>query len=192
MSLLAATTAGASAVPIESSLFLAEASPSLFSDEETPLESLFFASMTGDVERALSALSRGADPNVANARGITPLLVACGGVGPVGMLEALLSAGAGCDSADPDGWTPLTYAASSGQLALMDTLIASGANVSGGENRPIDAWTPLARAAYRGHVNAVILLMKSGARIEDLVSGKSAVEWASDAGHHDVVLQLLK
>ena len=180
-------------MPAESSLSAAAASPAIdtgFCDEETPLESLFFASMTGDVERAMSALSRGADPNVANARGITPLLVACGGVGPVGMLEALLGAGAGCDSADPEGWTPLTYAASSGQLALMDTLLAGGANASGVENRPIDAWTPLARAAYRGHGNAVILLIKAGAQRDGLVMGKTALEWATDAGHQDVV-QLL-
>ena len=182
MALLAAGAGaiGAGAITVKS----LGASSSIYL-EETPLESLFFASMTGDVSRAREALVAGADPNVANAHGITPLLVACGGVGPVGMLDALLAAGADADSTDPAGWTALTYAASSGQMALMETLLAAGASANGLLNRPTAAWTPLARAAHRGHALAVQRLLDAGAVRSELVEGRTPLEWAVAAGHED-------
>jgi ankyrin repeat protein len=158
---------------------------------DTPNEELFFAAMTGDVERAAAALRLGADPNVANTHGITPLLVACGGVGPVAMLEALIAGGAFADAPDPAGWTPLTYAASSGQLALMSTLLAAGARASGAPGRRDDsAWTPLARAAHRGHAAAVRALLDAGALKHETVGGKTPLQWAQAAGHEDAVVEL--
>ena len=75
--------------------------------------------------------------NHANANGITPLLVCCGGMGPPAMVALLLERGARVDFADSQGWTPLVFVSSSGQLPLLEQLLQAGADVNGccGEDR---------------------------------------------------------
>ncbi len=58
---------------------------------------LIEATMVGDVELARVALASGADPNYSNSHGMCPLLVCCGGSGPVEMLDILIAAGARVD-----------------------------------------------------------------------------------------------
>jgi ankyrin repeat protein len=151
----------------------------------SPDAALFESTMVGDVDGAASALAAGASPHYRNAHGITPLLVACGGVGPLAMVQLLLSAGAGVDSADPAGWTPLVYVASSGQLLLMEALLEAGAAVEGARG-----WTPLARAAYRGQVAAVARLLRAGADPAAAVEGRDCAALAEAGGHAEVVALL--
>lgn len=114
-----------------------------------------------DVELAIRALAAGADPNYENAQGMRPLLVCCGGAGPIEMVDLLLKAGARVGDADKTGWTALHFAASSGQEGIVTRLIAAGA--------PLNAatmdrgWTPLTRATYRACPHIIKLLIASGA-----------------------------
>lgn len=171
--LLLMFAARAASAPLESDFY------------ETPSEALFFACMTGDVERAAAALTAGAAVDARNAHGITPLLVACGGVGPADLVRLLLTSGASADGCDAQGWTPLVYAASSGQLALMNELLSAGADVNAQGNN--GGWTPLARAAFRGHPLAITLLISAGAHADQIAEGRTPRAWAEAGGHDDAV-----
>jgi ankyrin repeat protein len=123
--------------------------------------SLFEAAMTGDVEAAAESLAAGADINYRNAAGVTPLIVACGGMGPIAQIEQLLSAGADVHAEDTAGWTALHYVCSTGVSQLLHPLLEAGAKV----NIPTKdkGWTPLTRAAFRGNEDAVRILLTRGA-----------------------------
>ncbi len=155
---------------------------------DDPTSSLFLAAMTGDTERAIAALDAGAPAASRNAHGLSPLHVVAGGVGPPALLTALLAAGVAVDSEDSEGWTALIYVASSGQLALLELLLAGGANPH--HQARVRGWTALTRAAYRGQAGAVRLLLKAGARASDTTEGKTALEWAREMGHAEAVLAL--
>lgn len=150
-------------------------------------QELFFATMTGDVEKAEEALKDGADPNFQNSNGMTPLLVCSGGVGPPAMADLLLRSGAHVDHPDPAGWTPLLFISSSGQLPLLDTLLKHGADPNAVAHADEKKWTPLLRATYRGHAHVVERLLAHGAdaavRAPD---GASVLEVAQRAGHMHV------
>ena len=88
--------------------------------------------MTGDVSAARAALAAGAAVDHRNANGISPLLVCAGGMGPPALVELLLANGAAADGADRQGWSPLTFVCSSGQLPLVELLLGAGADVDGG------------------------------------------------------------
>lgn len=63
-------------------------------------DALWHAVMTQDVDAAAHALAHGADANRANPFAMTPLIVACAGMGPVPMLDLLLRHGARHDVRD--------------------------------------------------------------------------------------------
>lgn len=74
-----------------------------------------------------------------------------------GIVESLLSAGA---EIDPEGWTPLIYAAFSGRANIVRLLIEREANV---EARAPNGMTALMVAAQNGHAKAVDALLEGGA-----------------------------
>jgi ankyrin repeat protein len=63
------------------------------------------------------------------------------------------------DSRDPDGITPLSYAAKNGHTLLAAILLAKGADATAGSN---DGRKPLHRAARKGHAGVVRLLLNAG------------------------------
>jgi ankyrin repeat protein len=147
------------------------------------------ATMVGDEEGAREALAQGANPNYVNENGITPLLVCCGGVGPASLVAALLRAGARHDLCDPTGWSPLIFVASSGQIPLLEHLLAAGADVN---HRAKDkGWSPLTRAAFRGQSAVVQVLLARGADSGSRTSsGATALDLAKLQGHLEVVALL--
>lgn len=146
---------------------------------------LMESTMVGDVALAAQALESGANPNYTNGHMMCPLLVCCGGSGPIEMLDLLITAGARVDCEDNTGWTALHFAASSGQGVLVARLLAAGA--------PIDAktkdrgWTPLTRAAYRSCPHIIKMLLEAGADSTICTEGKTALQWAIETGHPEVV-----
>lgn len=72
-------------------------------------------------------LQRGADPNLADNRGVTPLLLACR-MGFVTGVEALVKNGARVDESNATGETPLISAVLGKNLALVRVLLAAGAD----------------------------------------------------------------
>jgi ankyrin repeat protein len=72
-------------------------------------------------------LSKGADPNLADNRGMTPLLLACRSSYIAGV-QALVKAGARIDEANVAGETPLISAVHARNTELMRVLLTAGAN----------------------------------------------------------------
>jgi uncharacterized protein len=72
-------------------------------------------------------LARGADPNLADNRGVTPLLIACRS-GYIAGVESLVKAGARVDEANRAGETPLISAVHARNIELMRVLLTAGAN----------------------------------------------------------------
>lgn len=145
---------------------------------------LFEAAMTGDVARAEDAIARGGNIHYSNVAGVTPLIVACGGVGPLALIEKLLDWGASVNAVDNTGWSSLHYVASSGQAHLLVPLLTAGADINVAVSD--QGWTPLTRAAYRGHLEAVQILCSAGADVLLCTQGKLAHTIAIECGHETV------
>jgi ankyrin repeat protein len=90
--------------------------------------------------RRITMLEGGADVNVRNKYGKTPLHYAAKSGTPEN-ITALLEAGADVNARDMDGWTPLYYAAEFGTPENITALLEVGADVNardeGGKN-PFD------------------------------------------------------
>lgn len=76
---------------------------------------------------------KGADPNIADKRGRTPLQVAAS-MGFVDGAEVLLAAGARVDPTDRTGETPLIAAVHQNNLPLVRLLLKSGASPNHADN----------------------------------------------------------
>jgi ankyrin repeat protein len=96
---------------------------------------LLAATETGDVQQMRGALAQGADINMRNAQGWTPLHIAAAG-GDVTVLALLLQHGADVHAESNLGTTPLYNATAFGKkAAVVELLLAHGA-------RPESAWEP--------------------------------------------------
>lgn len=76
---------------------------------------------------------KGANPNIADKNGVTPLQIATN-LGHVEGVEALLKAGANIDVANSTGETPLISAVLRRDVALTRLLLANGANADRSDN----------------------------------------------------------
>ena len=74
----------------------------------------------------ISLLERGADPNLSDRLGWTPLIYA----NTRDFASALLRHGANVNKADKAGWTPLMYAVEEGNKSMVDFLLANDADIS--------------------------------------------------------------
>lgn len=128
----------------------------------TPSEDFFNAVNRGDGRSITSLIERGVDPNIADSKGQTALVLALRDDSP-GAVEALLAQPkVDVGAANGSGETPLMMAALKGRLDAMKALMDRGAAV----NRP--GWTPLHYAASGPDPKAVALLLDRGADIEAL------------------------
>lgn len=89
-------------------------------------------------------LKKGADVNIEDVDGLTPLFYASW-EGLEGVVEYFLKTGATVDASDGEGWTSLAVAADKGFLMIVRALLSAGAdpNLPGGPEN----WTPLHVAA---------------------------------------------
>ena len=114
------------------------------------------AARSGELVSALLAV--GVSPDVASARGETPLAVAAD-FPKTGAAQPLLEAGASVEARDADGLTPLHRAARAGAADLCTTLIARGADA----DAPTGAGeTPLTCGARAGAADVVHVLLEAG------------------------------
>jgi ankyrin repeat protein len=72
-------------------------------------------------------IQNGANPNVLNKKGVTPLMIAAG-KGNVDGVDALIKAGARVDEQDRLGETPLIAATHKRDVAMVKLLLANGAD----------------------------------------------------------------
>jgi uncharacterized protein len=179
---------------------------------------LFRAVKLDSAPAVRSAVQAGESPNVVNEDGDSPLLVALKnesyaaadalatipGVevdgankagetalmmaalkGRVELCRVLIAAGA---KVNRSGWTPLHYAASGEEMALIDLLLKSGARI---DARSPNGTTPLMMASRYGNYDMGGLLLERGANAalrNDL--GLSAVDFATTAGREELAKRL--
>lgn len=120
------------------------------------------AAFRGDLTKMKELLAEGADPNMPDEKGLTPLMLATQKKHK-DIVELLLSHGADINAKLDYGFTALFYPCMFGDVELAKLLIDNGADVNARE----DGNTPLMWAAFRGHVKIVELLLSNGANPED-------------------------
>lgn len=133
------------------------------------------------LERLLLA---GADPNMTNSRGFTPL-TAGAYKGHAGVVKLLLESGAQPNKAMKYGDTPLHLAAKKGHIGMAKMLIEKGAvpNLTNIVGR-----TPLHAAAMRDNRETVKLLMDSGSDVNKADEwGETPLSYAIEKGFQDAV-----
>jgi ankyrin repeat protein len=140
-------------------------------------------------EYALRALEAGADPQMANAAGVTPLMAAAF-QGDVEVVRALLSRHVALDATDRVQKTAMVYAAGAGRSHVVELLLNAGVPV----NARYDAQlTALMWAAGNGFADTTRLLLQRGADpalADD--RGKNAVTIAREADHPDIAELLVR
>lgn len=165
---------------------LASSIPSLSHASDTLAE----AARTADVEASKLLLKSGADVNLPEPDGTTPLLWAVYHSSP-DLVNVLLDAGADANLANDLDITPLLQASRFGNAELVSLLLASGARLVESEPK---TETPLMAAARAGSVDAVQLLLDAGAdpNAREPVDQQTALMWSVAEGHLDVAELLLQ
>lgn len=165
----------------------------LWAAEGEPL--LLYASTHGNADLVTFMLDHGADVNMTNAVGRTPLHGAAT-AGREKVAELLLARGAAIDAEDAEGRTPLDSALKAEQQSAADLLIARGARPARANVTPRDPNkdSSLWAAAQNGSVADVGRLLQEGAAPDGAVSntGTTALMVATAGGHAEVVRTLLE
>lgn len=138
---------------------------------------LIDAAKAGDAEMVRALVGLGADVNVTEVDGTTPLHWAAhrddGASATV-----LLGAGAEVSATTRYGVTPLSLAATNGSAELLQILLEAGAdpNITTG-----DGETPLMTSARSGVVPAITVLLDHGAEVDAVEGwrGQTALMWAA-------------
>jgi uncharacterized protein len=104
--------------------------------------------------------------------------------------DLLIRAGASVNAANELGVTPLSLACSNGNAAMVEKLLAAGAN----SNATSTGEPVLMTAARTGSVEAVKALLAHGANVNatDTAHGQTALMWAVAHKHADIVRTLLQ
>nr|XP_034330634.1 uncharacterized protein LOC105344498 isoform X7 [Crassostrea gigas] len=133
-------------------------------------------------------LSNGADINLCNKNGATPLYIACQN-GHNSTVQLLLSNGADLNLCDEDGTSPLFVACQNGHNSTVKLLLSNGADINLCRE---DGVSPLSIACFNGHDSTVPLLLSNGADINlCLKDGTSPLYIACQNGHNSTVQLLL-
>ena len=137
----------------------------------------FRAAASSDVEAMKLLVERGADPNLPNAGGTTPLIVAAG-LGWVGNFSAnapgqwmnavkfCIEHGANVNAVDAKGYTPLHGAAVRGDNEMIQYLVEKGADVTA-VNKAGDTVADMANGPFEHanpHPDTVAMLEKLGSK----------------------------
>lgn len=176
----------------------------------TPLHS---AATQGHKDVAELLLAKGADINAGGIDGYTPLqraaskgyrdvvelfiakgadvssfhLAAC--IGDLARVRRFCDEAIDVDRKDKLNWTPLNWAAFTGQRNVVEFLAARGADVNARDGL---ARTPLYHAASNGHKEIVEVLLINGADVNGRDgSRRTALHHAARNGHKEIVVALL-
>lgn len=129
-------------------------------DVRTGESALHIVTQRRDVAWIRFLTAKGADANIRNAKGVTPLALAAG-LGFVEGVDALIAAGARVDDASQTGETPLIAAVHRRDLGMLRVLLAAGANPDRADNSGRSARD---YAALGGSGNAILAEIESKAK----------------------------
>jgi ankyrin repeat protein len=139
------------------------------------------AGYTGTVDALLAAK---ANVNARNKFGDTPIMAAALS-GHLELVKKFRARGAEIDGA---GWTPLIYAATGGQDAVVAYLLGEGANLNAVSPNGTSA---LMMAAREGKGSTVALLLARGANVNlRNQSGATALSWALRSNEQEMAAAL--
>lgn len=144
-----------------------------------------------DVVRFL--LDKGADPNIPNKNGLTPLEHACGRdkTNGLALAKLLLAKGASVNATNVTGFTipPLEWAISSDNTELVKFLLENGANVM---TKSDVGSTPLHSATDRGDLEIAEMLIAHGADVNARITGGTtplhSAAWNGDSNMMKLLL----
>lgn len=142
-----------------------------------------------DLDEARQFIDAGADINLPEPDGTTPLLWAVYNMSP-DLVKLLLEAGANPNIPNKLDITPLLQASRNGDAGIIAALLASGASMN---QQGLMTEPYLMAAARSGNVDAVKLLLDAGANpnATEPFEDQTALMWAAAEGHLDMVIALL-
>ena len=157
--------------------------------EEDVRLNLLDAAERGDLDSLIAFLDEGANIEVTDQNGQTPLILAAE-KGHLNIVAELLNRNADANARDEDGWTALIAASKEGYADVVSLMLENGAKV----NIPdMGGWTPLVWSSYKGHGEVVKELLQCGANPNERGQhNMTALIWAAGRGHAAVVWELLK
>jgi serine/threonine-protein phosphatase 6 regulatory ankyrin repeat subunit B len=131
-------------------------------ESEINEQTIEMAINSNNLEKVKELIAQGADVNVRDSRGNTPLIQAII-QRKLLFVEILVSGGADVNAKDEDGQTPLHLAVLAGRKDIVELLIAKGADV----NVKSNTWdtTPLIAALRSGHEDIAQMLIVKGADV---------------------------
>src|SRR5690606_17430210 len=144
----------------------------------------------GESNAALARIEAAADVNAAQGDGTTQLHWAVYRL-DVGLVDALLEAGAKPDVVNLYGSSPLSEAVKTGHVELVERLLAAGADV---ESPNADGQTALMLAARAGATAVADALIRHGANVNarEHWRGQTALMWAADSSSAEIVKRLVE
>lgn len=116
---------------------------------------------TGNSQKALSLLKKGADVNAKDGVGTALAHAVFRGHAPIAKM--LLEKGADANAANSAGDTPLIKAAQDGRVEIAEMLLEKGADVHTKKQAAGAVFTALNQAALNGHSAIVKMLLEKGA-----------------------------
>ena len=157
---------------------------------------LHWAGQAGYTDVAEVLLEHGADVNAnmgkftGTGTQLTPLSLAAIS-GNEAAAKLFLKHGADVDAMSTEGSTPMSIAAASGQIGVMQVLLGAGAKLNGGLGGH-EGVTPLQCASQNGRVEAMKTLLGLGADVnKPMRGGCTALIMAAHSGHAEAVHLLL-
>ena len=127
-----------------------------------PPKDIWEAATEGDMEAVKQFIDEGADVNVKNKVGSTPLLYAAV---HKEIIELLIAKGADVNAKNNSGWTPLLMAVLGDRKEVIELLIAKGADVNAKDSRKDSRGkTPLDWAIEKNYTETADLLRKHGGK----------------------------
>ncbi len=134
----------------------------------------------------------GADIEVTDRLGTTPLIRAAADKNDkVALVSYFLEKGAAVDATTSGGATALILAVQNNNTAVVEYLIAAGADVNHQDDSQYQL-RPIHWAARKGYLDSLKLLLDAGVDIDSVEGTKSsAIFWAAYQGHEAVVEHLL-
>jgi len=143
----------------------------------------------GRREAALELIEQGADVNVAQGDGTTPLHWAAYRL-DAELVERLLERGANANTANRYGARPLSEAAKGANVAIVSALLEAGAEVDAANG---DGETALMVTGRTGSTEVAQRLIDAGAEVNarEAWRDQTALMWAAESAHAELVAVLI-